>query len=73
VGSLKITITGMTCGHCRMKVEKAITGVSGVYGAAVDLHAGAAEVDFDERRTDAGRIVSAVEAAGYGARAEPLP
>ena len=55
-----------------MKVEKAITGVSGVHGAAVDLHAGAAEVDFDERQTDAGRIVSAVEAAGYRARVEPL-
>ena len=72
MASLTLKVSGMTCGHCRMKVEKAITGVSGVHGAAVDLHAGAAEVDFDERRTDAGRIVSAVEAAGYRARVEPL-
>jgi len=71
MASLTLKVTGMTCGHCRMKVEKAIQDVSGVYGAAVDLDGGAAEVEFDERRVDAGRIVSAVEAVGYRARAEP--
>lgn len=71
MGSLRLTVTGMTCGHCRVKVEKAIQGVSGVHGAAVDLHAGSAEVDFDERAIDPSRLVAAVEAAGYGARVEP--
>lgn len=54
-----------------MKVEKAIQGVSGVHGAAVDLHAGSVEVDFDEQAIDPSRLVAAIEAAGYGARVEP--
>ena len=32
-----LTIEGMTCMHCKMRVEKALKGVSGVTGAQVDL------------------------------------
>lgn len=71
MSSVTLKITGMTCSHCELKVTHAIKGVAGVYGAAVSLQDGAAEVDFDERRADAARIVSAVEAAGYRAQVEP--
>src|SRR5439155_14703586 len=48
MATLKLRVTGMTCGHCQMKVEKALLGASGVYSAVVDLSAGEAEVDFND-------------------------
>src|SRR6266496_671679 len=38
MATLKLRVTGMTCGHCQMKVEKALMGAGGVYSAGVDLH-----------------------------------
>lgn len=32
-----LKIEGMTCMHCKMRVEKALKGVSGVTGVQVDL------------------------------------
>ena len=32
-----LTIEGMTCMHCKMRVEKALKGVPGVTSAQVDL------------------------------------
>ena len=64
-----LSITGMTCGHCRQKAEDALKAVSGVWLAVVDLEAGAAEVEFDDKRTDVAALIAAVGAAGYGASA----
>ena len=67
MASTNLSVTGMTCGHCRQKVEDALNGVDGVFAVFVDREAGAAEVEFDEGRTDVPTLVAAVEAAGYGA------
>jgi len=48
MANIKLRVTGMTCGHCQAKVEKALKGVSGVYSAIIDLPDGEAEVDFDD-------------------------
>lgn len=64
---LELTITGMTCGHCRMKVESALKGVPGTQNAAVFLEEGAAEVDYDANAATPDRYVEAVKAAGYAA------
>ncbi len=68
MASLSLKITGMHCSHCRAKVEQALQKVVGVYGAAVDLDQGAAEVDFDVQKTEPGALVAAVQAVGYGAK-----
>jgi copper chaperone len=68
MASAKLKVTGMTCGHCRMTVEKALKGVNGVYSAVVDLQDGEAEVDFDDDAATTRQLVSAIEKAGYGAR-----
>lgn len=65
--SLTLTITGMHCDHCPMKIENALKEVDGVYGASADRGAGTAEVDFDGARATAADLVAAVERAGYGA------
>jgi copper chaperone CopZ len=67
MASLKLAVAGMTCGHCRTKVEKALQGVTGTFGAAVFLEDGEAEVQYDPSAASPERYVAAVEQAGYRA------
>jgi copper chaperone len=67
MASLKLRIAGMTCGHCQMKVEKALRAVEGTFGAAVFLDQGEAEVEFDGARTTPDRYLDAVRQVGYQA------
>jgi len=60
----------MTCGHCRQKAEDALNAAHGVWAASVDLESGNAEVDYDDKRSDAAALIAAVESAGYTAAAE---
>lgn len=39
-----MTVEGMSCGHCKAAVEKALAGVTGVEQVVVDLESGHAEV-----------------------------
>lgn len=68
MATLKLRVTGMTCGHCQTKVEKALKGASGVYSAVVDLQTGEAEVDFNDDTATTDQLIAAVTQAGYGAR-----
>jgi len=68
MASAKLSVSGMTCDHCRTKVERALRGVPGVYSAVVDLADGEAEVDFDDDALTAAQLIAAVEGAGYGAK-----
>ena len=68
MANVKLRVTGMTCGHCQAKVEKALKGVSGVYTAVIDLPDGEAEVDFDDDSVTPDQLVAAVTRAGYGAK-----
>ena len=68
MANVKLRVTGMTCGHCQAKVEKALKGVSGVYSAVIDLPDGEAEVDFEDDTVTTQELVAAIVKAGYGAR-----
>ncbi|HMH81760.1 MAG TPA: heavy-metal-associated domain-containing protein [Gemmatimonadales bacterium] len=68
MATLKLRVTGMTCGHCRAKVETALKGASGVYSAVVDLESGEAEVDFNDDSATTDQLIAAVAKAGYGAK-----
>ena len=63
-----IKVEGMSCGHCVMRVKKAIEGVEGVRKAEVDLENKQAVVEFDEGKTDLEKVKAAIKEAGY----EPL-
>jgi copper chaperone len=67
MANVKLRVSGMTCGHCQAKVEKALKGVSGVYSAVIDLPDGEAEVDFEDDSVTTQQLVAAVVKAGYGA------
>jgi len=68
MANAKLRVTGMTCGHCQAKVEKALKGISGVYTAVVDLPDGEAEIDFDDDSVTIDQLVKAIGRAGYGAK-----
>jgi len=68
MANVKLRVSGMTCGHCQAKVEKALKGVSGVYTAIVDLPDGEAEVDFEDDTVTTQQLVAAIVKAGYGAK-----
>jgi copper chaperone len=68
MANIKLRVTGMTCGHCQAKVEKALRGVRGVYTAIIDLPDGEAEVDFDDDSVTTDQLLAAVAQAGYSAK-----
>lgn len=60
-----LTVEGMSCGHCKNAVEKAVKGLPGVSVAEVDLAAKSLTVEFDENVTSFAEIKAAIEDAGY--------
>lgn len=68
MASLKLHVTGMTCGHCQAKVEKALKSISGVYSAIVDLPNGEAEIDFNDDTVTTDTLLGAIKTAGYAAK-----
>ena len=63
----KFVVTGMTCAACAAHVEKAASSLDGVDSAAVNLMLGTLVCSYDADRVSPQAIISAVEAAGYGA------
>jgi copper chaperone len=63
----KLKVGGMTCGHCVMRVKKALEEVEGVKKAEVNLEKGEAEVSFKGQPVDTTKLVKAVTDAGYRA------
>jgi copper chaperone CopZ len=60
----KMVVKGMTCGHCKMRVEKALMALEFVKEVSVDLEKGIVileETDSFERQ----KVIDAVENAGY--------
>ena len=63
--SIELKIEGMSCGHCKMSVEKALKSVPGVEKVEVSLEKGEALV---EGTADPKALVQAVEEEGYRAQ-----
>ena len=59
------TVAGMSCAACSARVEKAVSKVPGVTSCSVSLLTNSMGVEGSASAQD---IISAVEAAGYGAR-----
>ena len=59
-----LTVEGMSCGHCKMAVEKALKAVDGVENAVVDLNSKTASVTFT-KEVESDALKKAVTDAGY--------
>lgn len=57
-----LKIEGMTCGHCKAAVEKALLAIPGVENATVDLEKKEAEIVGSAPHS---QLTTAVEDAGY--------
>lgn len=60
-----IKVEGMSCGHCVMRVKKAIEGIQGVKKVDVSLENKQAVVEFDEGKTDVDKIKATIKETGY--------
>lgn len=61
---IELKIEGMSCGHCKAAVEKALTGVQGVDRFEVNLEGGSAVVEGSATVED---LIAAIADAGYEA------
>jgi len=67
---IELTVRGMTCGHCEMRVSKALSAVEGVRTAEASHEKGQAVVTLEPKvEVDMAALVAAVKAAGYEAEA----
>ncbi len=69
----KLSVVGMSCEHCRVRVQEALEGVSGVMRAEIDLETGTANVEAGSGEVDIEDLVKAVEDAGYSAGTMSMP
>jgi copper chaperone len=67
----RITVEGMTCGHCVAAVREEISQLPGVTAVEVDLDSGRVEVAA-AGPIDAAALAAAVDEAGYSI-ADPQP
>jgi len=65
----KYSVTGMTCAACQANVTRCVQKLDGVDSVDVSLLANRMTVTYDETKLNAGTIISAVQAIGYGASA----
>ncbi len=64
--TLNLHIEGMTCGHCKAHVEKALAATEGVIQFTVDLPNHSATIEArDDVSTEA--LIAVVDEAGYTA------
>lgn len=60
----KVTIEGMSCGHCSNRVEKALKQLMGVEEVKVDLQQRSAVVEYNGQLPD-DEIRQTIEEVGY--------
>lgn len=68
----KFQVTGMTCSACVAAVEKSVKKLEGIDSVAVNLLTNSMKVSYDSDIVEAGKIIEAVEKAGYEAKEEAV-
>jgi copper chaperone len=65
--TIRLNVTGMTCGHCKSAVQNALARQPGVRAATVDLERGTAQVEYDPSAVTPTQLTAAVAEEGYTA------
>ncbi len=67
---IELVVHGMSCGHCEMRVKKALSSVPGVIDAEASYEREQAVVTVDAgQEVSVDALVAAVQGAGYEAEA----
>jgi copper chaperone len=61
----KLSVSGMSCGHCVSRVKKTLSDVPGVQ--VTDVAVGEATVEFDPTVQSLAAVLAALDSAGYPA------
>ncbi len=64
---LDLSLTGMSCNACAMKIEKGLKKIPSVQ-ASVNYATESARVSFSQKQTSTDEIINAVKSLGYNAR-----
>lgn len=62
---ITLKVDGMSCGHCKAAVEKALKELGGVQGADADIDAKTVTVTYDSSKVGRDVLAGAVTDAGY--------
>ncbi len=65
IETVEITVTGMTCSHCEMTVQKAVKKIPGVRDVRASLTAEVAVISFDKTKTTVEKMKAAIADKGY--------
>ncbi len=65
--TIELDVSGMSCGSCAARVQRALGGEPGVGEARVNYATGRATVELEAGAADAEQLVAAVRRAGYDA------
>lgn len=72
--STTLKITGMACGACAARVEKAAKKIDGVTGAKVSQPKGLAEISYDPTKATPQAIAKTIaDKTGFRAEVSPKP
>lgn len=63
--TITLDVQGMTCGHCKMAVNGALTELDGVSKVDVNLETGKVTVEYDDSKVNLDQMKEAVEDQGY--------
>lgn len=58
-------VPDVSCAHCKSAIEGALTPITGVEQADVDVEAKSAVVTYDPASVERSTLVDAIEEAGY--------
>lgn len=61
----ELKVTGMSCHHCKMAVEKEVGKIDGVLSVVAFPKENRVEVEFDESKATLEQIKEAIDEVGY--------
>jgi len=62
---LTLSVPDISCGHCKMSIEGAVSTLDGINQVEVNIDDRTVDVVFDHAAVDLRAIVDAIEAQGY--------
>ena len=62
---VELNVEGMSCGHCKAAVEKAVSALKGVEKVDVDLSGKKAAISYDADIVSVDDMKKAIEDQGY--------
>jgi len=63
------SVPDVSCGHCKMAIERAVGAMDGVDRVEVDVERKSVSIDFDETVTNEEAILETMKEEGYPAAA----